>query len=93
MSLLRWYRHAALLVLASGLSVPAAAGQGIPIPHPPLPTAQSDIAMLRSGYVDAFNNKDAKALSAKFTPNAVVLGVDGSQTMGVPAFRPGHALV
>ena len=85
MLLLRWYRHAALLALASGLPLSAANGQGIPMPHPPLPTAQSDIATLRSAYVDAFNAKNAKALSAMFTPNAVVIGIDGSQTMGVPA--------
>ena len=87
-----WYRRAVPLALAVSLSVPAvAAGQGIPEPHAPVSTTLGDIAALRTAYVDAFNAKDAKAVSAMYTPDAIVIGVDGSQTVGAAAIAKMNA--
>ena len=68
------------LALAVSVYVPAvAAGQGVPTPHAPVSTTLGDIAALRSAYVDAFNAKDAKALNALYTTDAIAIGPDGSQ--------------
>jgi uncharacterized protein (TIGR02246 family) len=81
-----WYRHAVPLAMALSLYVPAvAAGQGVPEPHVPISTTLGDIAELRAAYVDAFNAKDAKAVAAMYTADAISIGVDGSQTVGARA--------
>ena len=79
-----WYRCAAPLALAASLFIPAiAVGQGVPEPHVPVSTTLGDIAAMRAAYVDAFNAKDAKAASAMYTADAVLLNADGSQTIGM----------
>lgn len=79
----RWCRHALPLALAVGFSLPAiAAAQGIPAAHVPLSTTLGDIATLRNGYVEAWNAKDANAVSAMYTSDAVVIDVDGTEVSG-----------
>jgi uncharacterized protein (TIGR02246 family) len=81
-----WYRHAVPLALAVSLFIPAiAAGQGIPAGHVPLSSTLGDIAQLRAAYADAFNAKDAKALTAMYTADAISIGADGRQTVGARA--------
>lgn len=88
----RWCRHAVPLALVIGFSMPAiAAGQGIPAAHVPLSTTLGDIAKLRTGYTEAFNAKDAKTVSANFTADAVLIDVDGSQTMGAKSIATKQA--
>ena len=90
MSYCRSYRHVFPLALAVSLYVPAvAAGQGVPTPHAPVSTTLGDIAAVRSRYVDAFNAKDATALNAFYTADAIAIGPDGSQTVGAPAIGRG----
>ena len=81
-----WYRRALPLALAASLCIPfIASGQGIPKDRAPLTTTLGEISALRTAYVDAFNAKDAKALSAMYTTNAIIISADGSQTEGGPA--------
>lgn len=81
-----WFRHAVPLAFALGVSLPAfAAGQGIPANAIPLATTLGDLTKLRTAYVDAFNAKDAKAVSAMYTADAVAIDVDGSMTVGAEA--------
>jgi uncharacterized protein (TIGR02246 family) len=83
MSLRNWYRRAVPLVLAASVLVPSiAAGQGIESPRIPLRTALNDLATLRTSYVDAFNGKDAKAVAALYTDDAVVITEEGQMIMG-----------
>jgi uncharacterized protein (TIGR02246 family) len=83
MSLRNWYRRAVPLVLAASVLVPSiATGQGIESPRIPLRTALNDLMTLRTSYVDAFNGKDAKAVAALYTDDAVVIMRDGSMVMG-----------
>lgn len=83
MSFRNWYRRAVPLVLAASVLVPAiAAGQGVESPRIPLRTALSDLATLRTSYVDAFNGKDAKAVAALYTDDAVVITEEGQMIMG-----------
>lgn len=80
------YRLVVPLALAVSLYVPAvAAGQGVPTPHAPVSTTLGDIATLRSAFVDAFNAKNATALNALYTTDAIAIGPDGSQTVGATA--------
>jgi uncharacterized protein (TIGR02246 family) len=80
-----WSRHALPLAFAVSLLAPAVArGQGIQ-PHIPLKTTLAEIAALRSSYTDAYNAKDAAAISAMYTPDAMVVGSDGSVIMGASA--------
>lgn len=83
MSLRNWYRRAVPMVLAASVLVPSiAAGQGIESPRIPLRTALNDIATLRTSYADAFNGKDADAVNATYTDDAIVLNADGSLAKG-----------
>jgi uncharacterized protein (TIGR02246 family) len=83
MSLRNWYRRAVPLVLAASVLVPSiAAGQGIDTPRIPLRTALNDLATLRTSYVDAFNGKDAKAVAALYTDDAVMITRDGAMLAG-----------
>lgn len=75
--------RAATLVLALALAAPAAlAAQGIPANAPPLRTSMADLATLRATYVDAFNKKDAAAVTALYADDAVVIMEDGQMLSG-----------
>jgi ketosteroid isomerase-like protein len=39
----------------------------------------------RASYAEAFNAKDAAAVTAFYLPEAILIGPDGSQIMGAPA--------
>jgi uncharacterized protein (TIGR02246 family) len=65
------------------VTAPAAlAAQGIPANAPALRTAMSDIATLRATYAEAFNNKDAAAVTALYADDAVVIMADGQLLNG-----------
>ena len=77
-----WYRGILAPAFAAMLCVPAlAVAQGIQ-PHVPLSTTLGEIARMRTAYVDAINAKDAVAVNAMYTGDAVVLAADGSQITG-----------
>lgn len=81
----RWYRHALPLAAMASLALPAiAAGQGIQ-PHVPISTTLGDIAKVRVAYVNAINTRNPGAVTAMYTADAIVLGADGSQTVGARA--------
>jgi uncharacterized protein (TIGR02246 family) len=72
-----------ILALALALAAPAAlAAQGIPANAPPLRTSLADLATLRATYVDAFNKKDAAAVTALYADDAVVILEDGQMLNG-----------
>ena len=79
-----WYRYALALAVSVGAPL-IAVGQGIPKDRTPLTTTVGEIAALRTAYVDAFNAKDANALSAMYTATATVIEVSGVQTVGAAA--------
>ncbi|HEY3933751.1 MAG TPA: nuclear transport factor 2 family protein [Gemmatimonadales bacterium] len=86
-----WYRRGLPLALAVSIWLPALAqGQGIQ-PHVPLSTTLGDIAKVRAAYVDAYNAKNAAAVSAMYTADAVVLDADGSETVGARAIGQRNA--
>ena len=75
--------RAVSLLLALAVATPAAlAAQGIPANAPALRTSLSDLATLRSTYVDAFNKKDAAAVTALYADDAVVILEDGQMLNG-----------
>lgn len=75
--------RAVSLLLALAVATPAAlAAQGIPANAPALRTAMSDLATLRSTYVDAFNKKDAAAVTELYADDAVVIMEDGQMLNG-----------
>ena len=86
-----WSRHAARFALIAALALPAVApAQGIP-PHVPVSTTLGDLARVRASYVDAFNAHDAAAVSKLYAPDAIVLGADGSETVGASAIAKANA--
>jgi len=75
-----WFRTAFPAVL---LAVPAiAAAQGVAPGRAALRTAHTELATLRTAYVDAFNKKDAAAVTAMYAPNAVMILPDGTMLTG-----------
>ena len=75
--------HAVSLVLALAVAAPTAlVAQGIPANAPALRTALSDLATLRSTYVDAFNKKDAAEVTSLYADDAVVIMEDGTLLNG-----------
>ena len=81
----RWYRSVPL-ALAVCLVLPAIVrGQGVPTNHVPLSTTLGDIAKVRNAYVEAYNAKDAKAVAALYTADAISIGPNGSQVVGARA--------
>ena len=78
MSRTAWLSRAVPLVLALGLALPSvAAAQGIEEPRIPLRTALSELATMRTEYVEAFNKKDAAAVAAMYESDATVILGDG----------------
>jgi len=75
-----------LLVTALALGATSAAvAQGIDAPRVPLRTAIKEINTLRAEYADLYNKKDAKALTAMYLPDAVLIRGDGSTLSGQDA--------
>lgn len=71
------------LVFALAVAAPAAlVAQGIPANAPALRTSLSDIATVRSTYVDAFNKKDAASVSALYADDAVWITDEGQLLNG-----------
>ncbi|MGH7522771.1 MAG: YybH family protein [Gemmatimonadales bacterium] len=82
----KWCLHVVPLALVAGFAVPSVAlAQGIPAAHVPLSTTLGDIAKVRNGYVEAWNAKDVKTVNSMYTPDAVVLDVDGTEVVGLSA--------
>lgn len=73
---------AAALALAS---VSTARAQGIESPRVPLRTALAEINTLRAEYAAAYNKQDARAVTAMYLSDAVVIRPDGSTLLGQPA--------
>lgn len=69
---------AAVALLATSL----AHAQGVEAPRVPLRTALAEINTLRSEYAEAYNKKDAAALTAVYLPDAIVIRADGSTLIG-----------
>ena len=59
--------------------------QGIESPRVPVRTAIKEINTLRAEYADLYNKKDAKALTAMYLPDAVLIRGDGSTLSGQDA--------
>jgi predicted house-cleaning NTP pyrophosphatase (Maf/HAM1 superfamily) len=75
-----------LFVVALAFVAPSvASAQGIESPRVPLRTAINEINALRSEYAGYFNKKDVAALTAMYTPDAVVIRADGSTLVGQSA--------
>lgn len=80
------------MALAVIFALPAlAAAQGVKTPHAPIPTGPKDIAAMRGEYVNAFNAKDAKAISGMYTPDATMVKADGSHAEGMAAISAQNA--
>ena len=84
-------RAAAPLLLAATILAPAARAQGVEPNRTPLRTTLAEITTVRTEYVEAYNKKDAKAVSALYTPNAVHIMADGSVVNGGAAISEGMA--
>src|SRR5262245_2690162 len=74
-----------LVAVLAFLATAPARAQGIESPRVPVRTAIKEINTLRSEYVDLYNKKDAKALSAIYLPDAVMVRGDGSTVLGQEA--------
>ncbi len=71
------------LVAALTLAAASPAGaQGVEAPRVPLRTAVSELATVRSEYAEAFNRKDAAAVTSMFLPDAVFIQADGTTLLG-----------
>ena len=80
MSLKSWLHRVVPLML---LLIPSlAAAQGIEPDRQRLRTALDDIRTLRTEYAEAFNNKDAAAVSAMYADDGMVIQPDGSMLSG-----------
>ncbi|HEU5049673.1 MAG TPA: nuclear transport factor 2 family protein [Gemmatimonadales bacterium] len=80
MSLKSWLHRVVPLML---LLIPSlAAAQGIEPDRQRLRTALDDIRTLRTEYAEAFNNKDAAAVSAMYADDGVIIQPDGSMLSG-----------
>jgi ketosteroid isomerase-like protein len=86
MSCIPRFRRVLLLVGALGFAgTMAAAAQGVETPHLPLRTVIDELNSTRASYAEAFNAKDAAAVTAFYLPEAILIGPDGSQIMGATA--------
>ena len=75
-----WFRSALPAML---LVIPTvAAAQGVAPGRVPLRTALTDLATLRTEYVDAFNKKDASAVTGMYANDAVLILPDGTMLSG-----------
>ena len=87
----RFLRAAVPLVVATAALASAAHAQGVEPNRTPLRTTLAEIGTVRTEYVDAFNKKDAKAVAAMYTSNAVQIQADGTVINGGAAIAEGMA--
>lgn len=78
-------RRNASFLLALLAAAPMALQAQIPADRVPLRTSLADIGTLRTEYVEAYNRKDAAALSKLFTKDAVSIAADGTVLDGYDA--------
>jgi uncharacterized protein (TIGR02246 family) len=80
-----WFRaslaSAALLLLA----VPAAMAQGVEAPRLPLRTALDELNTVRTEYAEAFNAKNAAAVTDMYAEDAMLVSGDGTLLKGKAA--------
>ena len=81
----RYYRAVSVVVALSAASPMAAAAQGVETPHIPLRTAIDELNSTRARYAEAFNAKNADAVTAFYLPEAILIDDHGNQTMGAEA--------
>jgi ketosteroid isomerase-like protein len=79
-------RRILLTIVALGFAgSTAAAAQGVETPHLPLRTVIDELNSTRASYAEAYNAKDAAAVTAFYLPEAILVLPDGSQIMGATA--------
>lgn len=81
----RYYRAVSVVVALSAASPMAAAAQGVETPHLPLRTVIDELNSTRAGYAEAFNAKNADAVTAFYLSEAILIDDQGNQTMGAKA--------
>ena len=74
-----------LVALLAFAAAPAVRAQGIESPRVPVRTAIKEINTLRAEYADLYNKKNARALTAMYLPDAIVIRADGSTLLGQSA--------
>lgn len=85
MSRTPWLRCVLLVVAALGFAGSSADAQGVETPRLPLRTVIDELNSTRASYAEAYNAKDAAAVTAFYLPEAIVVLPDGSQVMGATA--------
>ncbi|MEP6689360.1 MAG: nuclear transport factor 2 family protein [Gemmatimonadales bacterium] len=86
MSRIPRFRRVLLKVVALGFAAAtAAAAQGVETPHLPLRTVIDELNSTRASYAEAYNAKNAAAVTAFYLPEAILVLPDGSQLMGATA--------
>ena len=86
MSRTPWLRRVLLVVAALGFAgASAATAQGVEAPRLPLRTVIDELNSTRASYAEAYNAKDAAAVTAFYLPEAILVLPDGSQIMGASA--------
>jgi len=80
MSRWSWFRPVLPVILLALPGVGTA--QGVAPGRVPLRTALADLATLRTEYADAFNKKDAAAVTAMYANDAVLIFPDGTMLSG-----------
>ena len=74
------------LTVSLAFLIPSVAtGQGIEKPRVPLRTALNEITAFREEYAQAYNNKDAAALTAMYAQDATLIAADGTMLTGKEA--------
>lgn len=80
-------RYPLTMLLLLGLAAPAVVQAQIPDEAIPLQTSLSQLRVLRAEYAEAWNNKDAAALTALYTDDAVAVLPDGKVLSGSKALH------
>src|SRR5688500_7582412 len=73
------------LLLALMLVPSAVFAQGVAADRARLRTALDDLRALRTEYVEAFNKKDAAAVTALYADDAILIQADGAMLVGSEA--------
>ena len=81
-----WFRRLLLLIAVLSIASPlAASAQGVETPRLPLRTVIDELNSTRASYAEAFNAKNASAVTAFYLPEAILILPDGSQIVGATA--------
>lgn len=80
-------RALAPVLLALTLGIPAVAAAQIDEPVIPLQTRQSELYRFRIEYALDFNNHNAAALAALYSPDAIVIAGNGNGITGTEQIR------